>query len=142
MKTNRRNFLKASGFSLIGVIGLSFSPNQVFGFSQGLANLNAGSFSTLIGTNFTLYKNDSAIESVLSEVKTYAPNKSTKSKQSGFVKTTKTNSFRLIFRVPDNNLEQDFYQIFHPSIGLFNLLLVPGNTENGAPTLSAVINRL
>lgn len=142
MKTNRRNFLKTSGFSALGLIATINLPKQVFGAGQEFALQNSESFRNLIGTNFTLYQTDSAIESVLLDVKTFAPIKSTKLKQNSMVRTTKTNSFRLIFAVSDHNLEQKFYQVFHPSIGLFNLLMVPGVTENNQPTLSAVVNRL
>lgn len=141
MKTNRRNFLKTSGFSALGLIASINLPKQVFGASQEFALQTSDSFRNLIGTNFTLYQTDSAIESVLLDVKTFTPKKSNQLKQTSTVRTVKTNSFRLVFAVSDNNLEQKFYQVFHPSIGLFNLLLVPGMTENNQPTLSAVINR-
>lgn len=141
MRTNRRNFLKTSGFSVIGLVAAAGLPKQIFGANQEFALQNSDSFRELIGTNFTLYKNDSAIEAVLSDVKIFTPKKSV-AKQAAAVRTQKTASFRLVFRTAENNLEQNIYQVFHPSIGLFSLMLVPGVTENNQPTLSAVINKL
>ncbi|MCD9187394.1 MAG: hypothetical protein LUM44_13245 [Pyrinomonadaceae bacterium] len=137
MRTNRRIFLKTTGFSVIGLVAATGLPKQIFGADQEFVLQNPVSFRNLIGTNFTLYKNDSAIEAVLSDVKVFTPKKS-----AAVARTPKTASFRLIFRVPEAESEQNIYQVFHPSIGLFNLMLVPGSTENNQPTLSAVINKL
>jgi len=137
MRTNRRNFLKTSGFSVIGLVAAAGLPKQIFGANQEFALQNSDSFRELIGTTFTLYKNDLAIEAVLSDVKIFTPKKS-----ATVARMTKTTSFRLIFRVPQAESEQNIYQVFHPSIGLFSLMLVTGMTENNQPTLSAVINKL
>lgn len=150
MKINRRKFLKTSGFTLIGMIGLVNAPNQIFGADQiagsrqfdSLLSQNADSFRRLLGTSFTIYTDDSAFTSELLEVKDYIPSKTAKSGQSRFAKKPETKSFRLIFSLPEMDPQQAYYQIYHPSIGIFNLMLVPGISATDQNTFTAVINRM
>ena len=51
--------------------------------------------------------------------------------------------FSLLFRGGNVALKQDSYVIVHPALGTFQLLLVPGGSDqNGAQDYVAVINRL
>ncbi|HQU84921.1 MAG TPA: hypothetical protein PKY59_17410 [Pyrinomonadaceae bacterium] len=139
MKLNRRNFLISSSTTLFGAVTLANLPKQVFGANSEFVLQNANAFRNLTGTIFTIYKNDSAIESVLTEVKKYAPKNKKALADSN--SESKMNRYTLIFNVPQDNLQQDYYQIFHQSLGLFNLMLVPGFNQENQPVLVAAISQ-
>lgn len=139
MKLNRRSFLISSSSTLIGTIALANYPKEIFGADTEFAFQNASSFRNLIGTSFTFYKNDSAFEAVLTEVKKYAPKSSKFLDIAG--SNSKTNSFSLTFDIKEENLQQDYYRIFHPSLGFFGLMLVPGINPKNQAVLTASINR-
>lgn len=141
MKYTRRELIKFGSYALFAAgtipvlakntIGQELFSPTINTFSDPLLFQNANSFQKLVGSEFIFYKNNSAVYAVLSEVKTS--------------KTVKNNSgecFSLVFEMPSDDFEQETYDLFQQSIGKFNLLSVPGKSENGKTLLIAVINRI
>ncbi len=149
MKFTRRNFIKTGSLSAIGLVGLASSPSQIFGAkSSGAFQTDAlylqssESFQKLIGTKFTIYCKDFAISSELQDVRKFSSKDvKTAGRRRGFGKTN-AECFSLIFLLPTEDLTQDVYSMFHPTIGQFDLLLVPSKNEQNEPTFTAVINRI
>lgn len=142
MNYSRRDFIKLG--SLVGFgTGLFsaltsntagqnlVSPSSKF-FNNALSLQNSDSFQKLIGTEFAIYTETSAFTSILSEVKM---SKTAKRKSGG-------ECFSLIFELPSDDFGQNTYEMFHPSIGMFKLLLVPGQSDTGKALFIAVINRI
>lgn len=133
MKYPRRDFIKFGGLAL-GILpvltGRGFGQSDLT--PDTLLLQNAESFQRLIGSQFTFYRKNSAVSVVLIEVGIYRPTQ----------KKFGAESFSLVFEMPTDEFEQENYQMFHPSIGSFELLSVPGKSSNGTPLLIAVINRI
>ncbi len=142
MKYSRRDFIKIG--SLVGfgtglfsalttnTVGQNLvSPSSKF-FNDALSLQNSDSFHKLVGTEFVIYTENSAITSVLTEVKT---SKTAQRKSGG-------ECFSLIFELPSDDFGQNTYEMFHSSIGTFDLLLVPGQSDTGTALFIAVINRI
>ena len=147
MKFTRRNFIKTGSLSAIGLVGLASSPNQIFGAknsgayqTDALYLQSCESFQQLIGTQFTIYGKDFAISSELQSVRKF----STKGRKTAVRRGNfgRTECFSLVFLISSTDLQQDVYSMFHPSIGQFDLLLVPSKNEQNEPTSTAVINRI
>jgi hypothetical protein len=100
-----------------------------------LANYTKSAFSSYLNSIFQLYTGYSVVEVALVEVKDLLPKGSTA--------TDGRECFSLLFRGGTTVLRQNTYRIEHPSLGRFQLFLVPGGPDDfGAQSFVAVINRL
>jgi hypothetical protein len=129
MNYSRRDFIKFGGFALGMLPTLATT-----GFGSGnskFALYNIESVEKLLGSAFTIYTTEFAVESKLMEVKV-ADSKT----------STSGNCFSMVFELQSNSLEQGTYQMYHPEIGMFNLFLVPGISKAGVPLMIAVVNRI
>lgn len=151
MNFSRRNFIKTSGLTAVGLVGLAISPERIFGAdafgefqTDALYSQNEASFRELIGTKFTIYSDNFATDAQLEEVKNFSAQSSKeKTRRAAFGKSrAECFSLAFVLTTTAENLQQDVYKIFHPAIGHFDLLLVPSISEKGAPALTAVINRI
>jgi len=145
MSVSRRKFLRAGS-----LVALSAAlPLSVFaqGFKgrdgnpgdqpqpDPLANYNKAAFSSYLNSIFQLYTGYSVVEVALVEVKDLLP--------PGTPATDGRESFSLVFRGGSTALRQNTYRIDHPSLGRFQLFLVPGGPDSvGAQSYVAIINRL
>jgi hypothetical protein len=145
MSLSRRKFLRAGS-----LVALSAAlPISVFaqGFKgrdgnpgdsdqpDPLANYTKSAFSSYLNSIFQLYTGYSVVEVTLVEVKDLLPKGSTA--------TDGRECFSLLFRGGTTVLRQSTYRIDHPSLGRFQLFLVPGGPDDvGAQSYVAIINRL
>jgi hypothetical protein len=147
MSVSRRKFLRAGS-----LVALSAAlPISVFaqGFKgrdgnpvdhqtaqpDPLANYNKSVFSSYLNSIFQLYTGYSVVEVALVEVNDLLPR--------GTPATDGRESFSLLFRGGNTALRQNTYHMNHPSLGRFDLFLVPGGPDSvGAQSYVAVINRL
>ncbi len=141
MKYTRRDFIKYGKIAFFAVGAMPFLAEKTIG--QSLASLhtksgndtllihNADSFQKLVGSEFTFYQDNSTVSAELTNVKISKPS----------LKNPGEN-FSLDFEMPSADFEQNTYKMFHPTIGYFELLSVPGKQTNGKSLLIAVINRL
>jgi hypothetical protein len=143
MKYTRRDFIKIGSLVCFGsgivsafaknTVGQKLFPPSSFSYNNNALSLqNADSFQKLVGTEFVIYTENSALTSVLSEI--YI-SKSARRKSGG-------ECFTLVFELPSDNFGQNTYKMFHPSIGVFDLLLVPEMSKKGTALFIAVINRI
>lgn len=116
--------------------GAGFPPE---GYSDLLFSYSGETFKKLIGSQFTLYAEKSAQSAVLVEIK---EGSMAKGKTVSRIKNRSTEEFMLSFRVSSAEMEQATYQVFHPELGQFDLLLVPAKNKKGENLLNAIINRL
>ena len=154
MSISRRKFLRAgtlvalSAALPLGVFGQSRkdkngihmtptdpqNPIDPIDLSDPLANYNRSVFSSYLNSIFQLYTGYSVVAVALLEVKDMLP------------ASTPANGrecFSLLFRGGIVALPQSTYRIDHPSLGSFQLFLVPGGPDdNGAQSYVAIINRL
>ena len=146
MSITRRRFLRAgslvalsAAIPLKSVLGQGIRKgsdgNPQKATPDNLANYNKAAFESYLNSIFRLYTGSSAIEIALVEVKDIG---STTSKpQPG------AESFSLLFRGGTRTINQGTYKLDHPSLGLFELFLTPGKTDdNGAASYVAIINRI
>jgi hypothetical protein len=133
MKYTRRDFIKFGSLAA-GILPTLASHGfaRADSMSGALFLQNSDSFRGLIGSQFTFYRTDLASTAVLTEVQDY---------QAAGIKSG-GNCFSLVFEMPSDDFVQETYDMFHPSIGKFELLSVPGKSEKGTSLLIAVINRL
>jgi hypothetical protein len=145
MKYSRRDFVKLGG---LGVGAALFGTEMLYAgvngnmagdtSAAGLLFQSSENFTALIGSNFTIYKDDGAVNATLITVKDFSPPRpSRKTRQ----KRT-SGPYSLAFELHDAELAQNTYDLFHPKTGLFRLLMVPGENTAGQPLLVAVINRI
>lgn len=142
MKYTRRDFIKIGGFAGFGVGLLSALSPNVHGqnlispigqvFEDTLSFYNSATFENLVGSEFVIYTKNSAFSAVLNNVNA---DSSLKNKNGG-------ECFTLIFELSAENFSQNTYEMFHPSVGTFELFLVPGKSPKGATLGIAVINRI
>jgi len=145
MKYTRRDFVKLGG---LGVGATLFGTEMLYAgvkgnttadtSAAGLLFQSSENFKGLIGSNFTIYKDDGAVNATLVTVKDFNPTRPprrTRQKQS-------SGPYSLAFELPGGGLPQHTYDLFHPTTGLFRLLMVPGENTGGQPLLVAVINRI
>jgi hypothetical protein len=149
LSITRRKFLKAG---TLLALSLGAPLNLVFG-QQGnkggdgnpfdaqdlaadpLAHYNRAAFVSYLNSIFRLYTGYSTIEVALVEVKDLAPDPA--------AAATGKECFSLLFRGGTTALRQNTYTMDHPSLGRFQLFLVPGAPDdNGAQSFLAIINRL
>lgn len=150
MSISRRRFLKAgtlvalSAALPISVLGQSrkekdgnpIDPiDQQPVQSDPLAHYNRSAFASYLNSIFQLYTGYSVVEVALVEVKDLLPPASSPA--------TGRECFSLLFRGGSVALPQNTYRIDHPSLGSFNLFLVPGGPDDvGAQSYVAIINRV
>jgi TAT (twin-arginine translocation) pathway signal sequence len=149
MTFSRRNFIKTSGLTAIGLVGLASCPASIFGAkatdafqTDALFSQNLDSFNRLLNSNFTIYGENFALTGELSEVKPFSPEKTkNRNRESSFGKSG-AECFSLVFLTKQGGIPQAVYQVFHPKIGQFDLLLVPSKNSQDEFALTAVINRI
>jgi hypothetical protein len=150
MSTNRRKFLRAGTLAAIAVaIPLKAFGQGVRKGSDGnpidsnppelapdaLANYNKAAFTSYLNSVFRLYAGYSTIDVTLIEIKDLMP--------AGAVAQNGAECFSLLFRGGTVALPQNTYEMGHPSLGAFQLFLVPGKPDdNGGMSFVAIINRL
>lgn len=159
MNITRRNFIKfatvAGVIAGTNLVAPRFAPAQkrtqnAVGdlpadvLNDPLYSLTAADFKNCIGSEFTLLNalDGASATAVLSKVTVVK--KSSKSSK-GEVETRrsgKAENFTLAFALPAGELPQATYTLWHPSLGQFDLLLVPGRGNGGENLLHAVINRV
>lgn len=133
MKYTRRDFIKFGGLAigfLPGLAGYGFGRTALT--PDTLSLQDSDSFQKLIGSQFTFYRENSATAATLTEVKTDRPAR----------KKDQGECFSLVFELSADDFRQATYQVFHLSLGEFELFSVPGTSGKGTPLLIAVINRI
>ncbi len=151
MSISRRNFIKLGGAAAL--VGANFlKPVSAAGQKTDSLNalpaevlddpffyLTADDFKKYAGTEFTLFTETGAITVVLSKV---AQEKSAKIDRRAKKGSSKpgAETFSLSFNLPTEGLTQATYRIQHPSLGEFDLFLVP--EADSKSLLYAVINRI
>jgi hypothetical protein len=141
---SRRKFLKAGTLvALSAALPISvFGQNRKDGDgnpleqqSDPLANYNRAAFTSYLNSIFQLYTGYSVVEVALTEVKDLMP--------AGAAAVNGRECFSLLFRGGSVALPQNTYAVKHPSLGSFQLFLVPGGPDdNGAQSYVAIINKL
>jgi len=149
MSITRRKFLKAGTLvALASAIPLKAAGQQVRKGNDGnpidqskdvvadpLSGYTRAAFSSYLNSIFRLYTGYSTIDVALVEVKDLMPGAATEQ--------TGAECFSLQFRGGSTALSQYTYGIEHPSLGTFQLFLVPGGADNnGVQSFVATINRL
>ncbi len=150
MSITRRRFLKAGTLvALSAAIPFKAAGQQIRKGNDGnpidrnppelaqdaLANYNKAAFTSYLNSIFRLYTGYSTVDVALVEVKDLTPGAATAQ--------TGAECFSLLFRGGNTALKQNTYRIEHPSLGTFQLFLVPGSPDdNGAQSFVAIINRL
>ena len=143
MSDSRRKFLKAgvltalfAAVPLRDVLGQSWKDrddnpaNKPEAQNNQLANYTKATFISYLNSVFELHTTTGVVAITLLQVDDMpAP--------------TGGECFSLLFRGGSRELRQDSYTLVHPSLGTFQLLLVPvGTDDNGAQGYLATINRL
>jgi hypothetical protein len=131
MKYSRRDVIKLGGLAAISSLGLS---GRIIGMPQWaqsdlLSSLGIHTFQPLIGTNF-----------YVSAGKFYETVTLVSVKELSRI-TINGECFLLDFEIDSADAKQAVYQIFHPQIGNFEMLLVPGK-DSGRNVITATINRI
>lgn len=129
MDFTRRDFVKFGGFAAIAVLGFS---DSAFAANDGntLANQTSESFRQLIGTEFYVWNESLSKTSVrMSQVQDF-PNR-----------TPDGECFSIVFETHLREIKQATYNVFHPSIGEFELFMTEGKIGNQC-ALIATINRI
>ena len=145
MKYSRRDFVKLGG---LGVTTALFGAETLYARAKGSVAVDTSAagllfqssenFTALIGSTFTVYTKDGAVNATLVTVKDFNPVRLPRRTRQKPV----SGPYSLAFAINGSGLPQDAYDLFHPTTGLFRLLLVPGENTAGQPLLIAVINRL
>jgi len=128
MKFTRRDFVKLSGFAAVASIGFSGSA---FGKTTNdvLSIQTAENFRRLIGTEFYIWRDDFTASATLTKVEDFP-----KPVRGG-------ECFSMSFETRLKNAEQGTYNIFHPTLGNFELFLTEGRNGKRCVFL-ATVNRL
>lgn len=146
MFVSRRKFLRAGSLVALsaalpisifaqGFKGRDGNPGDQNPQPDPLVNYNKAAFSSYLNSIFELYTGYSIVEVALVEVKDLLPQ--------GTAATDGRESFSLLFRGGTAVLRQNTYRMDHPSLGRFELFLVPGGPDSvGAQSYVAIINRL
>jgi hypothetical protein len=149
MTFSRRNFIKTSGLTALGLVGLASCPADIFGAkaadafqTDALFSQNLDSFNRLLNSNFTIYGDDFALTGELSEVRQFSPEKTKNTNRKNSFGKSGAECFSLVFLINQADLPQAVYKVFHPKIGQFDLLLVPSENSQNQSALTAVINRI
>ncbi len=149
MSITRRRFLKAGTLvALASAIPLKAAGQQIRKGNDDnplyqskdvaadpLAHYTRATFESYLNSIFRLYSGSTTVDLALVEVMDLIPG--TSNPQTG------RECFSLLFRGGSVALPQHSYKIEHPSLGTFQLFLVPGGPDdNGAQSFVAIINRL
>src|SRR5216684_1334131 len=149
MSITRRRFLKAGTLvALASAIPLKVAGQQIRKGNDDnplyqskdvaadpLAHYTRATFESYLNSIFRLYAGSTTVDLALVEVMDLIPG--TSNPQTG------RECFSLLFRGGSVALPQHSYKIEHPSLGIFQLFLVPGGPDdNGAQSFVAIINRL
>ena len=143
MSTSRRKFLKAgmlaalfAGVPLQNALGQSWKDrdgnpgDNPESQNDQLANYTKATFISYLNSVFALHTVTGIVGITLLRVDDMPSAKGGE-------------CFSLLFRGGSRTLRQDSYTLVHPSLGTFQLLLVPvGTDDNGAQGYLATINRL
>ena len=131
MKYSRRDVIKLGSMAAVSSLGLSSTimGEAQRGRSDLLASLGARSFQPLVGTNFYISGGKFYETLTLVSVNELSPI------------TKNGECFLLDFEVDSADAKQAVYQIFHPQLGNFEMLLVPGR-NSGRHIITATINRI
>jgi hypothetical protein len=142
MTISRRNFVSASvlaaaaTLSVPGVFAQSFkerdgNPGEVpAAQTDPLANYSKASFASYLNSIFQIQTARGVVEVSLARVDDMPAPKGGE-------------CFSLLFRGGSIAVKQDTYVVVHPALGTFQLLLVPGGSDqNGAHEYCATINRI
>lgn len=129
MKLTRRDFVKVGGSAALAVFGLS-TTSFAFLKNTAIENHSSNSFRNLIGEKFSISGSEASAVAKLVKVQDFP------------YKTKGGECYSMMFEMPSDDFVQDTYEMFHPSIGKFELLSVPGKGENDSSLLISVINRL
>ncbi len=156
MNTTRRNFIKASVFAAVFAgnglsaspsfaakfpVGLDELPNEVF--SDHFLYLTSEDFKKQIGARFSLIREKEIFAAELLSVKqTLRPTKIAQHLYGGSRRKLTKETFTLSFQAAASDFSQGTYQVWHPTLGQFDLFLVPGASEGDQTTVHAVINRI
>ena len=149
MSITRRRFLKAGTLvALASAIPLKAAGQQIRKGNDDnplyqskdvaadpLSHYTRATFESYLNSIFRLYAGSTTVDLALVEVMDLIPG--TSNPQTG------RECFSLLFRGGSVALPQHSYKIEHPSLGTFQLFLVPGGPDdNGAQSFVAIINRL
>lgn len=129
MDFTRRDFVRLGGFAAIAALGfsdLAFAANG----GNTLVNQTSESFRQLIGTEFYVWNESLSKTSVrMTKVQDF-PNR-----------TPDGECFSIVFETGLRKVTQATYNVFHPSIGNFELFLTEGKSGNCC-ALIATVNRI
>jgi hypothetical protein len=131
MKYSRRDMIKFGGLTVISSLGLSgaaIGQRRLFE-SDLLLTLGARSFRPLVGTYFYLSAGEFSETAILDSITELSP------------KTKRGECFILDFEINTDEAQQAVYQMFHPELGNFEMLLVPGR-RTGKSIITATVNRI
>ena len=151
MNTTRRNFIKASAFvAVFAAADLFKSPVHAASsdlpselLADPLFYLTANDFKKHIGAQFSLIQENGVMSAELSSVvQIVKPPKMAQNQRGGARRKLTKETFTLSFRASDGNFSQTTYQVWHPSLGQFDLFLVPNVNDGNQTLLHAVINRI
>lgn len=153
MKTTRRNFIKASVIAAVfagsDLVASATGNSSAFGnlpdetLSDRLFSLTSEDFKKHIGGQFTLIRDKKVISAQLAEVvQTVRPIKIAQHLSGGSRRKLVRETFTLSFQTPDSDFSQETYRVWNPSLGQFDLFLVPGKNEGEQVFIHAVINRV
>jgi hypothetical protein len=150
MSTNRRKFLKVGTLAALAAVIPFKAAGQ--GMRKGddgnpidrtppeltqdaLANYNKAAFASYLNTVFRLYARYSTVDVTLVEIKDLLP--------AGGIAKEGAECFSLMFRGGSVVLPQNTYKIDHPSLGRFQVFLVPGGPDDkDVQRFIAIINRV
>lgn len=136
IKTTRRDWIRASGTAALAlaVPGWLVAGQVRIGppIPGALSMLDVSVAQTLLGHQFEMVAANGYAISELTSVQTLGRNSST------------MKSFSMEFRpiTSQGTLVQDTYQVHHPVLGNFDLLLVPHRNTRGTLVLLATFSRL
>ena len=124
--------------------GSNLTPIPLEAQTDPLFHYRRSSFSPYLNSVFAVSNGAMYVEVTLSEISGTGISKPAKSKRSVATDVVQEDRFSLLFRGPlEMPLRQDVYDISHPALGDFRLLLVPVLTPmNDARHYEAVINRV
>jgi hypothetical protein len=120
--------MKLGGIAAITAIGLSKNTFS-FPIDDLLLNLSRENFEQFVGDQFIIFNDSSSYYATLTNIKDFP----SADKQG--------ECFSIEFSVNTKLLSQSTYDIFHPSIGNFQLFMTEGK-NNKVRTLMATINRI
>jgi hypothetical protein len=128
MEFTRRDFLKIGSAAMVATLG---SANPAFPSTGAdvLIGLQSASFRNLVGTEFYLSADSISSFARLVEVRDFPS------------ETKLSECFSLHFECEADQPLQSTYDVFHPEIGNFQLMMPAGKSDSRTTTMVATINR-